>query len=389
MADFEIPEVQRTALESTALKVKVYGFGDIVDTFRRFLDPPPTPRVLGAIERLKATRALDEDLQLTPLGRFLGQLPLDVELGKILAFGAFYGCIDPCVTIAAYLSASVQLFESGNNWQSGGSSGGSITRELLHGRSDLLTYYHIFRTWKAIMTTQGMAKARVYCAKHSLNAKSLSIVDDTRSQLLSLLPFDFDACNRFSGNLDMVHTALLAAAYPNVMKMQNGSFVSARGPVSLHGSSIFAGETAAAIVASIHAEGLQVAGVEVSSAMAARAATASRDLSPFYCYFTCLHATQLSVFDATNVHPLLVAFAVGCQSPLAVNHVGRILTFDKDGIAKVRMANKTASHLVEFHKLLTLAFEQFLLNPREPEAPGVGDVVGMLHAILSTPAEKK
>ncbi|ORZ29493.1 P-loop containing nucleoside triphosphate hydrolase protein, partial [Catenaria anguillulae PL171] len=104
MADFEVPEVQRMALESTTLKIKVYHFDNIVDTFRKFLDPPPTSRVLAAIERLQATRALDEQLQLTPLGRFLGELPLDVELGKILAFGAFYGCIDAAVTIAAYLS---------------------------------------------------------------------------------------------------------------------------------------------------------------------------------------------------------------------------------------------------------------------------------------------
>ncbi|ORZ29492.1 hypothetical protein BCR44DRAFT_1449689 [Catenaria anguillulae PL171] len=135
----------------------------------------------------------------------------------------------------------------------------------------------------------------------------------------------------------------------------------------------------------MHAAGILQAGVQVSSAMAQAAATASRDLSPFYCYFTCLHATQILVFDATNVHPLLLAFAVGCQVPLKVNYVARTIAFDKDSVAKIRVPPKTAAHLVEFHLILTRAFEQFLLNPRQADAPGVGDVVDLLYAVLSAP----
>ncbi|KAI9150941.1 hypothetical protein H9P43_009556 [Blastocladiella emersonii ATCC 22665] len=381
MAEYEVPEIQRMALESTALKIKVYGLPDIVDAFRAFLDPPPTSRVIAAIDRLKATRALDDDGELTPLGRFLGLMPLDVELGKLLAFGAFYGCIDVAVTVAAYLSASVQLFES-TNWQGGGGGGaGSLTRDLLYGRSDLLTYYNIYTEWKTKLRKEGASKARAYCTRHGLNYKSLTIVDDTRTQLISLLPLDWDACNKHNSCLDIVHLALLAAAYPNVMKLHEGAFTSARGTVTLHGGSIFVGETAAAVLASVKEAGLLIAGVQVSSAMAATAATASRELSPFYCYFTCLHSTQLLVFDATNVHPLLVTFAVGCQYPLATNYLARTVTLDRDGVAKVRLPPKTAAHLREFHGLLTTAFETFLLNPSR-RAPAVDDVLAQLHAIL-------
>ncbi len=58
------------------------------------------------------------------------------------------------------------------------------------------------------------------------------------------------------------------------------------------------------------------------------------------------------IFDATNIHPLLMVFAVGCQVPLQINYVGRFMTFDPAGTAKLRLAPKTASHLVEFHVLL-------------------------------------
>ncbi|KNE71172.1 hypothetical protein AMAG_15834 [Allomyces macrogynus ATCC 38327] len=392
MADYETPEIQRIALESTCLRIKVYEFEHIVATFQSFLDPPPTSRVKTAIARLQASRALDDLEQLTPLGRFLGQMPLDVELGKIIAFGAFYGCLDPAVTIAAYLSASVNLFEGGS-WNGGGSGGmqtvGSIPRDLLYGQSDLLGYYNIYREWKHRIKNGGAGKARAFCTKYGLSYKALTVLDDTRAQLQQLVPVPWDECNRYATSVDMVHTALLAASYPNVLKLVPGSgFTSMRGSASLHGSSVFAGETAAAVTAAMSAHGLLTPGVPVSAAaIAAAAATMPGGLmpgaSPWFCYFSCLHtATTLQVFDATHVHPLLFLVAVGCRSPLATNYLARTVTFDRDGFVKVKVPPKTAAHMRELHTLLDDAFEAFLRNPREY---GKADVVAAVHDLVVAP----
>lgn len=50
-------------------------------------------------------RALTVAEELTPLGRQLAKLPLDVYLGKLVLLGIIYGCLDAAITIAAILSS--------------------------------------------------------------------------------------------------------------------------------------------------------------------------------------------------------------------------------------------------------------------------------------------
>lgn len=50
-------------------------------------------------------KALTDKEELTPLGRRLSQLPLDVYLGKLLLLSSMFGCVDVAVTIAAIISS--------------------------------------------------------------------------------------------------------------------------------------------------------------------------------------------------------------------------------------------------------------------------------------------
>lgn len=53
---------------------------------------------------MKNIGALDEDRELTALGRHLSVLPVDVKIGKLILFGAVFCCLDSVLTIAASLS---------------------------------------------------------------------------------------------------------------------------------------------------------------------------------------------------------------------------------------------------------------------------------------------
>ena len=48
--------------------------------------------------------AFDEDEELTTLGKHLANLPVDPGIGKMLIYAAMFGCLDPCLTVAAALS---------------------------------------------------------------------------------------------------------------------------------------------------------------------------------------------------------------------------------------------------------------------------------------------
>lgn len=54
--------------------------------------------------RLIHVGALDREENLTPLGRHLAALPVDVRIGKLLLYGAMFSCLDSVLTIAASLS---------------------------------------------------------------------------------------------------------------------------------------------------------------------------------------------------------------------------------------------------------------------------------------------
>ena len=64
-----------------------------------------------ALNMLVDIHALEggEGEQLTPLGFHLAQLPMDPQTGKMILFGAIFGCLDPVLSVAASLSFKVRL----------------------------------------------------------------------------------------------------------------------------------------------------------------------------------------------------------------------------------------------------------------------------------------
>jgi ATP-dependent RNA helicase DHX57 len=67
------------------------------------LTPPESVAVDGAMELLGRMGALDGD-DLTALGRHLSMIPADLRCGKLMVYGATFGCLDACVSIAAILT---------------------------------------------------------------------------------------------------------------------------------------------------------------------------------------------------------------------------------------------------------------------------------------------
>ncbi|KAI8849737.1 P-loop containing nucleoside triphosphate hydrolase protein [Chytridium lagenaria] len=125
MNEFPIPEILRMPLEATLLQVKAYGLGD-PRTFE-LIEKPSDANMGDAIGRLENLGAveifekagkrqkmststvtdadkLDSSLELTPLGRVLSILPVDVVLGKMLILGTISDVIDSTILMAAALA---------------------------------------------------------------------------------------------------------------------------------------------------------------------------------------------------------------------------------------------------------------------------------------------
>ncbi|TRZ00335.1 hypothetical protein DNTS_015844 [Danionella cerebrum] len=110
--DFSIPEILRSPLTSTLLKVKLLDMGDPRSVLSTALTPPNISDIERTVLQLKQIGALSVqtniqkqfDGELTFMGRVLAQLPVDLQLGKLVVLGHVFGCLDECLIIAAALS---------------------------------------------------------------------------------------------------------------------------------------------------------------------------------------------------------------------------------------------------------------------------------------------
>lgn len=97
------PEIKRVPLEQLCLSVRAMGIQEVNKFLANALTPPENSAIDGAIKILRRIGALDGD-ELTALGLHLSMIPADLRCGKLMVYGAMFGCLDACVTIAAILT---------------------------------------------------------------------------------------------------------------------------------------------------------------------------------------------------------------------------------------------------------------------------------------------
>lgn len=71
----------------------------------RAMNPPSPQSVENAIDLLKSIGAITVNEDLTPLGRHLALLPVGPSIAKMILMGCIFGCLDPCLTLAASTTA--------------------------------------------------------------------------------------------------------------------------------------------------------------------------------------------------------------------------------------------------------------------------------------------
>ncbi|MEG3640910.1 ATP-dependent RNA helicase HrpA [Magnetococcus sp. PR-3] len=99
---FTDPEVLRTSLASVILTMKALKLGD-PQKFP-FIDAPKPTAIREGIRLLKELDALDDNENLTDIGRKLAKLPLDPRLGRIILAGDRFKCLQEITILAAALS---------------------------------------------------------------------------------------------------------------------------------------------------------------------------------------------------------------------------------------------------------------------------------------------
>ncbi|MCW5659550.1 MAG: ATP-dependent RNA helicase HrpA [Burkholderiaceae bacterium] len=99
---FTDPEILRSSLAGVILRMKSLHFGAVEDF--PFLEPPPRKAISDGYALLAELNAVDDDNELTEIGRELAKLPLDPRVGRMILEARQRQALAEVLVIAAALS---------------------------------------------------------------------------------------------------------------------------------------------------------------------------------------------------------------------------------------------------------------------------------------------
>jgi ATP-dependent RNA helicase DHX57 len=212
MAERPEPEIRRVPLEQLCLSVRAMGVTDIAAFLASALTPPETLAVRGAVDLLNRMGALDGD-ELTALGRHLSMIPADLRCGKLMVYGATFGCLQACLTIAAILTVKSPFISPQAKREESKAARSSFGA----GQGDLICDLRAYEDWSERKATSGYRETKAWCDEHYLSNQTLNDISSNRSQYLSslkeagFLPSGYKENMRNSLNAHNTNYALLRA----------------------------------------------------------------------------------------------------------------------------------------------------------------------------------
>lgn len=229
MDKYTVAELLRSSLTEICLHAKLLTNGDsIIEFLSKAIQPPLPHNIKQSINNLITIDALDHNENITELGLFLSDLPIDVRLGKILIFGIMFKCLDPVLTIISCLSVNdpFVLPASGDSRR----DAFNIKRELSeHSFSDYLTLLKVFQKWNE---AKSCGEERAFCTRHYISTGTMTVISGLRTQLLQHLRScnlikingagNLRDLNSHSNNWALVKGCLAAGLYPNIVRIDRG-----------------------------------------------------------------------------------------------------------------------------------------------------------------------
>ena len=188
LIDQTYPELLRSNLSSTVLELKKLGIDDLVHF--DLMDPPAPETLMRALEELNYLACLDDDGNLTQLGRLASEFPLDPALAVMLISSPEFYCSNEILSITALLSVP-QVFVRPASQRK---RADEMKNLFAHPDGDHLTLLNVYHAFKS---PEAQENAKQWCHDHFLSLRSLQSADNVRMQLLRIME---------RSELDMVST---------------------------------------------------------------------------------------------------------------------------------------------------------------------------------------
>ncbi|WOK97415.1 putative pre-mRNA-splicing factor ATP-dependent RNA helicase DEAH4 [Canna indica] len=179
--DATIPEIQRSSLAGSVLHLKSLSLSDIDILKFDFLDPPSRESLEDALRQLYLIDAIDENGEITDIGKSMAELPLEPSLARTLLEANELGCLSQALTVTAMLSAEVSIHptRSKNKEKKRKQSFSRIPDGS--GWGDHIQLLQVFESWHLADYDPN------WCTDNELHVRSMKFSKDVRKQLSQII----------------------------------------------------------------------------------------------------------------------------------------------------------------------------------------------------------
>ena len=172
------PEVLRSNLSSTVLDLKKLGIDDLVHF--DFMDPPAPETMMRALEELNYLACLDDEGEMTALGKLASEFPLDPALAVMLISSPEFYCSNEILSLTALLSVP-QIFVRPASARKRADEMKSL---FAHPDGDHLTMLNVYHAFKG---PEAQNNIKQWCHDHFVSLRALQSADNVRQQLKRIM----------------------------------------------------------------------------------------------------------------------------------------------------------------------------------------------------------
>ncbi|MBN2163029.1 MAG: ATP-dependent RNA helicase HrpA, partial [Pontiellaceae bacterium] len=245
-AAFTDPEIRRTSLAGVILQMDLLGLPPI-DRFP-LIDPPQASLVNEGYRTLQDIGAIDNDRELTNMGREIASFPVDPHLARMLVQARNEGVLVEILIMVAFLS----IQDVRERPTEKAEAADLAHKQWMDPRSDFIS---ILNLWNAVEAERGQGgshgKLRKFCKKNFVNYRRITewrnlhqdlrnsvrdlgwkIVDGASSSVMHPKSTSLDNTTKLeaSSTFDLIHRSLLAGLPANIgLKGEEREFQGARG----------------------------------------------------------------------------------------------------------------------------------------------------------------
>ena len=178
---FTEPEILRTNLASVILQMKAFGLGNVEDF--PFLDPPDYRMIRDGYQTLHELAAIDENNQLTDIGRTLARLPVDPRIGRMVRAARDEGVMDEVLIIASALSVQDPRERPLDKQQ----EADAAHQKFRDPKSDFLSFLKLWNWYHRQAEHLSESKLRKLCQENFLSFVRLREWHDVHTQLHAIV----------------------------------------------------------------------------------------------------------------------------------------------------------------------------------------------------------